>query len=378
MKVLLRFCFFLILGLACCTLGGNPEISTSDARSILLAHRAAGDSLSFSSYRKGTSVEALIGIYKGKDSATIRVFKRNAPGISWNLATSRGLEKAGDLNKTDWVSVEGKELLYVDYAARDTTARQGEIFFDLFDPVEGRFYGLAYAYNTVKHQTTGGFLKATIDTLRKSPDLLNFLQRRAQASDLIPSWDNKTYVPGNNEAIRKWAMLNEGVYGSLNDAQNKDLRLNIEEYATDITPLGALDSTLLAQNNLYKVVGANNGPVYVLNKQNKHSFVIWAPPDSNSRITKLALRNTLLSVFPKISDTLVTPYSVDIDLVQKTVKKTLLVSHTRATARLVVKRKAVNNPRKVVVGHQNKKVIKSIRPKSAAVGSHAKTRHKKR
>jgi len=78
----------------------------------------------------------------------------------------------------------------------------------------------------------------------------------------------------NNEAIRKWAMLNEGVYGSLNDAQNKNLRLNIEEYATDITPVGTLDSTLLAQNAFYKVVCANNGPVYVLNKQNKHSFVI--------------------------------------------------------------------------------------------------------
>ena len=322
--ILLFFC------LGACTSFEKNKLTLNDAHKILLEKRTAGDSLSFWDYRKLDSVNTLVGIYTNARNSRIETYTISTAAGLQPLHTD-SLTGASRPIKSAWVSINRRTLLVIDYLVQGQTEGKGKASFNLFDPATGSLFTLAYTYTYKSNSIKGEFDKADLDSLHKFPQELAYLQKEAGMSKLIPSADKINRRPSADSALKKWAMLNEGVYDALDDKNTKSTHLNVEEYNSDISPrledynndtLAFKSNTILAENADFKVVSLVSGPVYVLNKRTNKSFIIWAPPENLHWVNKLKFTHQgILVLTPAAQDTAKDQVTLQVNISQKIIEK---------------------------------------------------------
>lgn len=335
---------------ASCVNPGSTGLSSTDAHKILESKQEKNDTLEFWDIRTPLSKQFLTGVYKNGNQARISIYIRNDVG-NWVSAHSETFADVAELHKTEWTQVNRQSYLYFEYTAADTAEgkkreNKKRVVFSLYQPMIGRLFRLGYEY--ARNGVQGNFVPKNSDSLAQHPLELGFLQKRAGLSGLIPAEDKKNTRPGADSALKKWAMLNEGVYDALKDKTVKTVQLNIEEYSSDISPgpeefdndtLVYKLNTLVSQNAQYKAVSEVKGPVYILNKGSGKSFIIWAPPESKSWIHKMAFRSGgLLMIYPSVADSAIQGVQVfELNLVQKTIRPVIQhvkVAQTKKSKRI--------------------------------------------
>lgn len=376
--------FITLLSLAACSQHEKNTLSAGDAHKILLGKRLAGDSLSFWDYRRLDSVNTLVGVYTNNQNSRIQVYTMKAAAGLQPLHTDT-LAAASHLTKTEWVGIGGRTLLIVDYLVAGKTADEGLAEFNLADAVKGKIYTLGYSYKYRGNTIRGEFRKKDLDSLKKHPQEFAYLQKEAGMSKLVPADDRINRRPSADSALKKWAMLNEGVYDALDDKDTRSMHLNVEEYNSDISPrledynndtLAFRSSTFLAENRDYKAVSQVKGPVFILNKGSNKSFIIWAPPQNLHWIDKLKFRSSgSLVLTPGSQDSTKDQVEYEVNIPQKTISKIIL-------AKPVVK-KAKTEAIAAGASGTAKAVAKSHtgshhRSKSRAAAEHHKATHRKK
>lgn len=330
LKSKLCFLALILLAITACNHQARNTLTSNDAHTILLAKKQSGDSLSFWDYRKLDSVNLLVGVYTNSINSRVQIYTvRPAAGVQpLHLDT---LSDATHLTKTEWVSINGRTLLVIDYLIQGKSAAGGKAAFNLYDPLKGSLFTLAYSYTYKGNNIRGNFEKKTLDSLNHYPQERAFLQKEAGMSKLVPAADKINRRPSADSALKKWAMLNEGVYDALDDKATKNMHLNVEEYNSDISPrledynndtLAFKSNTFVAENTDYKAVSQVRGPVFVLNKRTNKSFIIWAPPQNQHWINKLKFKGPgLLLLVPGAQDTAAAQSVLQVNIPQKTIEK---------------------------------------------------------
>jgi len=347
-RVVLLFVLTLFC-LGACTSPVKNRLSLNDAHKILLGKKNPDDSLSFWDYRKIDSVNTLVGIYTNARKSRIQIYTISAVAGLRALHID-SLPGATRLTKSEWVSLNRRTLLAIDYLAQGQSFGNRKATFNLFDPATGSLFTLAYSYTYKGNNIKGEFDKAELESLHKFPQELAYLQKEAGMSELIPSADKINRRPSADSALKKWAMLNEGVYDALEDKTTKSMHLNVEEYNSDISPrledynndtLAFRSNTFLAENGDFKVVSQVSGPVYVSNKRTNKSFIIWAPPQNLHWINKLRFsRPGILVLTPAAQDTGQDQVTLQVNISQKTIEK---ITQSKVAVKKVSVKPRINN-----------------------------------
>lgn len=376
--------FITLLSLAACSQHEKNTLSAGDAHKILLGKRLAGDSLSFWDYRLLDSVNTLVGVYTNNKNSRIQVYTMNAAAGLQPLHTDT-LAAASHLTKTEWVGIGGRTLLIVDYLVAGKTADEGLAEFNLADAVKGKIYTLGYSYKYRGNTIRGEYRKKDLDSLKKHPQEFAFLQKEAGMSKLVPADDRINRRPSADSALKKWAMLNEGVYDALDDKDTRSMHLNVEEYNSDISPrledynndtLAFRSSTFLAENRDYKAVSQVKGPVFILNKGSNKSFIIWAPPQNLHWIDKLKFRSSgSLVLTPGSQDSTKDQVEYEVNIPQKTILKIILAKPVVKKAKTeAIVAGASGTAKSVAKLHTGSR----HRSKSRAAAEHHKATHRKK
>lgn len=347
-RVVLLFVLTLFC-LGACTSPVKNRLSLNDAHKILLGKKNPDDSLSFWDYRKLDSVNTLVGIYTNARNSRIQIYTISAVAGLRALHID-SLPGATRLTKSEWVSLNRRTLLAIDYLAQGQSFGNRKATFNLFDPATGSLFTLGYSYTYKGNNIKGEFDKAELESLHKFPQELAYLQKEAGMSELIPSADKINRRPSADSALKKWAMLNEGVYDALDDKTTKSMHLNVEEYNSDISPrledynndtLVFRSNTFLAENGDFKVVSQVSGPVYVSNTRTNKSFIIWAPPQNLHWINKLRFsRPGILVLTPAAQDTGQDQVTLQVNISQKTIEK---ITQSKVAVKKVSVKPRINN-----------------------------------
>lgn len=380
-RVILLFVLVLFC-LGACKPPVKNKLTLNDAHKILLGKRTGGDSLSFWDYRSLDSVNTLVGIYTNATNSRIQIFTISAAAGLQPLHTDT-LQGASQLAKSAWVSINRRTLLVIDYLVLGQSAGKGKASFNLINPSTGSLFTLTYSYKYKGDNIKGEFDKAELDSLHKFPQELAYLQKEAGMSKLIPSADKINRRPSADSALKKWAMLNEGVYDALDEKATQSMHLNVEEYNSDISPrledynndtLAFKSSTFLAENADFKAVSQVSGPVYIFNKRTNKSFIIWAPPQNLHWINKLRFSRTgILLLTPAAQDTAMEQVTLQVNIPQKTIEK---ITQSKAPLKKASVKPRINNKlhgRPLLTRHSRK--INKLKP---AVHQHRGRRSKKK